>query len=102
MLALIIITIFAIALIFAMVHATTTNKDLSDAIQGVVASLGGLIGSIIGYYFGESAASRAAAPSDEEIFADNSGRAKQDLETDQKIEEVQSPVKKNNSNKTTQ
>ena len=98
LLALIITTIFAFALVYAMVHATATNGDMSNAIQGVVASLGGLIGSIIGYYFGESAASRAAASDDDEIFADDSGRAEQDpSETDHKIEKVQPHVKKDNS-----
>jgi hypothetical protein len=29
---------------------------IKDGLQGVAAALGGLIGSIIGYYFGESAA----------------------------------------------
>ena len=29
---------------------------IKDGLQGVAASMGGLIGSIIGYYFGESAA----------------------------------------------
>jgi hypothetical protein len=102
LLALIIAMIFALALVYAMIHASATNGNMSDAIQGVVASLGGLIGSIIGYYFGESAASKAAARDDEEVFADDSGRAEQDpWETDHKIEEVTSRVKKDNSNNNT-
>jgi len=33
-------------------------SQVTDGVQAVAAALGGLIGSIIGYYFGESAASR--------------------------------------------
>jgi hypothetical protein len=31
-------------------------EDLADGLQAVMATLGGLVGSIVGYYFGESAA----------------------------------------------
>ncbi len=56
--ALIMVIIFAIALGYAMLKAGSDYEKLLDGIQVVVASLGGLIGSIIGYYFGESAAQR--------------------------------------------
>lgn len=55
LLALIIIAIFFIALFYVMVYSTPNFKEKMEAIQAVVASLGGLVGSIIGYYFGESA-----------------------------------------------
>jgi len=54
LLALVIVLIFASALIFAMYTANGDMEDLSKALQVVTATLGGLVGSIIGYYFGES------------------------------------------------
>lgn len=59
LLALVIVLIFAAVLSYAMVRAGAALSDMNDAIQTVVASLGGLVGSIIGYYFGESAVVRA-------------------------------------------
>ena len=65
LLALIIIMIFAWVLIYSVMHAINLDKNpssqtnfenLKDVMQAVVASLGGIVGSIIGYYFGESAA----------------------------------------------
>lgn len=55
-LALVLVLIFAIALGYAFSIANGNVKDLSDALQAVVSTLGGLVGSIVGYYFGESAA----------------------------------------------
>lgn len=64
LLALIIVLIFAWVLIYSVVHAVSYDvsmpeqnfSQLKDVMQAVVASLGGIVGSIIGYYFGESAA----------------------------------------------
>lgn len=56
LLALIIVTIFAFVLIYVMLKAGSDFDNLKEGVQVVVAALGGLIGSIIGYYFGESAA----------------------------------------------
>ncbi len=53
LLALVVVLIFAIALIVAMCMAHDIT-ELSDTLQAVMATLGGLVGSIIGYYFGES------------------------------------------------
>jgi hypothetical protein len=58
-LALVIVLIFALALAYAMLQAGSTMNDMKDALQAVAATLGGLVGSIVGYYFGESAATRA-------------------------------------------
>lgn len=60
LLALIIISVFAIALFVGMYPGLVTNnvETIADGVQAVAAALGGLIGSIIGYYFGESAATR--------------------------------------------
>jgi len=62
LLALIVVLIFAIALGYSLwkaaaAPATGENSVISnmkEALQAVVATLGGLVGSIIGYYFGES------------------------------------------------
>lgn len=67
LLALIIVSIFFFALIYAMMYAGKTLEEKMDAIQTVVAALGGLIGSIIGYYFGESAGSRKKGVPEEVI-----------------------------------
>lgn len=55
-LALILVLIFAFALGYAFYVSNGEPQRLSDALQAVVATLGGLIGSIVGYYFGESKA----------------------------------------------
>lgn len=55
-LALILVLIFAFALGYAFYVSHGNAEDLSKAMQAVVATLGGLIGSIVGYYFGESKA----------------------------------------------
>lgn len=59
LLALIIVLIFTGLIIFSMAMADDFDKKM-EALQLVIASLGGLLGSIIGYYFGESAASNSA------------------------------------------
>ena len=61
LLALVIVLIFALALGYSLIIAGTDLKDMAAAIQAVVSTLGGLVGSIIGYYFGESAARRSAS-----------------------------------------
>ena len=58
LLALVLVILFGQAL-FAAMWPGMMKQDVSlikDGLQGVAAALGGLIGSIIGYYFGESAA----------------------------------------------
>jgi hypothetical protein len=58
LLALIVISIFGLALFYVMVKAGSSFENVLNGVQAVAAALGGLIGSIIGYYFGESAAAR--------------------------------------------
>ena len=60
LLALIIVIIFAILILYSMT-ATNNFDEKMEALQVVIASLGGLLGSIIGYYFGESAAKSTTA-----------------------------------------
>lgn len=62
LLALIIVLIFTGALAYSLWKAasaqgsagSTVIDNMKEALQGVVATLGGLVGSIVGYYFGES------------------------------------------------
>ena len=56
LLALVVILIFAAILSLSMFHTEFQINKMADALQAVVSTLGGLVGSIIGYYFGESAA----------------------------------------------
>jgi hypothetical protein len=56
LLALIIVSIFAGAIVWALAVSDQGTEDIADALQAVVSTLGGLVGSIIGYYFGEARA----------------------------------------------
>jgi hypothetical protein len=70
LLALVIVLIFAFALGFSLIKAAfipstgtpSVIDNMKEALQAVVATLGGLVGSIIGYYFGESSVVKAAEP----------------------------------------
>jgi hypothetical protein len=59
-LALLIVVLFFLALGYALLRAGGDVEAISDALQAVSSALGGLIGAIIGYYFGESAGRRQA------------------------------------------
>lgn len=68
LLALVMVLIFAFALAYSLIRAGTLQSGMSaaavvdnmkDALQAVAATLGGLVGSIMGYYFGESSALKA-------------------------------------------
>ena len=49
----------AIVAVFLIAHQNRYSIEIfKEGLQIVVATLGGLIGSVVGYYFGESAASR--------------------------------------------
>jgi hypothetical protein len=54
LLALIIVVIFGLALAYSLYQASGDIDKIKEALQAVAATLGGLVGSIIGYYFGES------------------------------------------------
>ncbi|HKG15870.1 MAG TPA: hypothetical protein VKB12_21300 [Pyrinomonadaceae bacterium] len=58
LLALVLVLIFGFALAFVLIQARLSVAGMKEGLQTVVATLGGLIGSIIGYYFGESSALR--------------------------------------------
>lgn len=61
LLALVLVLLFGGVLAFGLVKAGDDAQEISAVLQAVASSLGGLIGAIIGYYFGESAGSRRAA-----------------------------------------
>src|SRR5712691_4869098 len=67
LLALLIVVIFAFALGYSLIKAASLPTgtgtpsvidNMKEALQAVVATLGGLVGSIIGYYFGESSTAK--------------------------------------------
>ena len=63
LLALLVLVIFAFALAFSLIKAGSLSTgdavaNMKGAVEGVVATLGGLVGSIIGYYFGESSTAK--------------------------------------------
>ena len=60
LLALVIVIIFTGLIIYSMAAGESFDEKL-EALKLVIVSLGGLLGSIIGYYFGESAARGASA-----------------------------------------
>lgn len=93
LLALIIITMFALALARAMYVAGTNIDQVKEAMQVVVATLGGLVGSIIGYYFGESTVARSqetpAAAQEAEQGEPEDDAAVQEKESGKQKEEVE-------------
>ena len=60
-LVLVLLLLFGGVLAYGLVRGGKDAQGISDVIQAVASSLGGLIGAIIGYYFGESAGSRRRA-----------------------------------------
>lgn len=79
--------IFAVAILSVLFITWKNESDIEvfkDGLQVVIASLGGLIGSVIGYYFGESVAKKNA-----ESIPDLAGRAERQKGDDtDDIEEV--------------
>jgi hypothetical protein len=58
LLALILVGMFAGSVLWALVVSGTNADEITKSLQAVVSTLGGLVGSIIGYYFGEARARR--------------------------------------------
>ncbi len=56
-----IVLLFGLALAYSLAQAANVD-EISTVLQAVGSSLGGLIGAIIGYYFGESAGMRQGPP----------------------------------------
>ena len=61
LLALVLVLLFGGVLAFGLATAGGDAQGFGAVLQAVASSLGGLIGAIIGYYFGESAGSRRPA-----------------------------------------
>lgn len=61
LLALLIVLIFGFALAYSLWRAGSNIDSIKEVLQAVAATLGGLVGSIIGYYFGESAGRRSVS-----------------------------------------
>ena len=58
LLAVLIVLFFGLVLAFA-VFRSANQTEMASALQAVMSTLGGLVGSIVGYYFGESAVKSA-------------------------------------------
>ena len=90
LLALLIILVFAFTLLYTLVIARGTIDNMKDMLQAVAATLGGLVGSIIGYYFGESTVRTGVA----------AGAGQNDQPPPQTTLPVQSPPDKKNPDET--
>jgi hypothetical protein len=60
LLALFLVAIFVAVLAYALLKVNGGADEINKALQAVMATVGGLIGSIVGYYFGEESAARKA------------------------------------------
>jgi membrane protein YqaA with SNARE-associated domain len=60
LLAVMIVLVFALILAFG-IFRSNTLEEMGVALQAVMSTLGGLVGSIVGYYFGESAVKSGAS-----------------------------------------
>ncbi|MFN0314180.1 MAG: hypothetical protein ACKVQA_03970 [Burkholderiales bacterium] len=93
LLALLIVLIFGVTLSWALYQAGANISNIKEVLQSVVATLGGLVGSIIGYYFGEAAAKRS--PEDTPVGDGASQAIPQDMPPagpSPSIKEVQPPT----------
>ena len=92
-LALLIVLMFVATVGCIIYFALFDQKDfttLKDGLQLIVATLGGLVGSIVGYYFGESAASKRGNAADS---TDTSGgEPVQDSSTNTVVEAAKPPT----------
>ena len=91
LLAIALTLVFAVAILSVLFFTWKNESDIEvfkDGLQVVVASMGGLIGSVIGYYFGESAAGKKAESIPNSV--EREAELKED-DTDD-IEEVDDPL----------
>jgi len=63
-LALIMVTIFGLVLFYSLINYAGNSEEVTKVLQAVISTIGVLIGSIIGYYFGESAGIKSAKDND--------------------------------------
>ncbi|MEW5939161.1 MAG: hypothetical protein AB1750_05840, partial [Chloroflexota bacterium] len=59
LLAVMMVLVFALVLVFT-IFRSATHEETTSSLQAVMSTLGALVGPIVGYYFGESAAKSAA------------------------------------------
>ena len=92
LLALILVLVFAAALAWVLIHAGDMD-EIKEGMQTVVATLGGLIGSIIGYYFGESSAKQSPVPTKSSGDVESTGvnAAIQQRPPEEKVERAPPP-----------
>ncbi|BCH25929.1 hypothetical protein MesoLjLb_57140 [Mesorhizobium sp. L-8-3] len=74
LLALLIVVVFAISLFYSLWRIDNSTDSLAKALQAVTGSLGGIVGVILGYYFGES----SARPADATVAGTIGGAPKQE------------------------
>ena len=92
LLALVITLMFAVSLFVAMwpgIQKGDVNL-IKEGLQGASATLGGLIGSIIGYYFGEARSSRNQLPG---ITPDSTNKPAEQQVTAVPTADIQKPAK---------
>ena len=83
LLALLIILIYGGVMAFGLLRAGADVQAVGNVLQAVSSSLGGLIGAMIGYYFGESAARRSSV---------NESRLQSDTDRSEKVSPEDSPT----------
>lgn len=88
LLAFTIITIFAGSLLYSLISTRLDATKISDALQAVVSTLGGIVGSIIGYYFGEAKGKSETSTEGEKLIESGPEEVQQESEQE-KIEKVQ-------------
>ena len=59
-LALIMVVIFGLVLAYSLIGYATNSDEVTNVLQAVMSTIGVLIGSIIGYYFGETAGKKSS------------------------------------------
>ena len=59
-LALIMVAIFGLVLIYSLTKYANSSEELTNVLQAVISTVGVLIGTIIGYYFGETAGKKSS------------------------------------------
>lgn len=96
LLALIVILVFAFVLIFSVYHAIQIDKssdlsnfeNLKNVLQAVISTLGGIVASIIGYYFGESVGKAKGEKENVNSFAGEIDQNEEVKPVDIKIDDI--------------
>ena len=70
-LALIMVAIFGLVLTYSLIKYATSSEELTKVLQAVISTVGVLIGTIIGYYFGETAGKKSSGDVDTGVKKDD-------------------------------